>query len=494
MVQQGCRIIGIFCKGSIPGQVSHTFMMWKLVVVAGLAFLLGDGAAGLGEYREHAEADQTVITMARFAVPLLQPHIKSEKFFTLKSVDKIHKQLVSGTNYKLEVSLVETGCHQEAGPSALECEPADRPRIVTCRLVVYDQPWTGRRELTKHRCTRPVAAHKHKGHGKSKKKFGKPAGAASKRLRAQFGEFVRLFNRTYPSTEEYARRMRVFGENMKHARNFQRMERGTAQYGVTKFSDMTVEEFRATQLGLDTSLPRPAPDGRFRQTAAIPEVQGMPTNWDWREKGAVTPVKNQGQCGSCWAFSVTGNVEGQYFIKHGQLLSLSEQELVDCDTDDHGCQGGLPDQAYKFIEFLGGLEEEKDYPYEGRNDQCRLNRTDLRVKLTGSLDLPKNEADIQKWLYKNGPVSIGVNANPLMFYRGGIIDVWSFLCRASAIDHGVLLVGFGEKSYPVVNKTKPFWIVKNSWGADWGEQGYFRLYRGSDECGVQDMASSSIVA
>ncbi|XP_037072414.1 putative cysteine proteinase CG12163 isoform X2 [Pollicipes pollicipes] len=453
-------------------------------------------AAGLGAYKQHHSVDETVMEMAKFAVPRIQKHIKSDHFFTLRSVNKIHKQLVSGTNYRLEVLLVETDCAAEAGADGLECAAASRPDTVTCRLVVYDVPWTGHRELTKHQCSTPAPARKAQGrrkHGKLRRRlWGKRL--AGKELLAKFAAFVRQYNRTYPSSAEYRRRMQVFADNMEHARNFQRMERGTARYGITKFSDMTVEEFRATRLGLGLSRPRPAPAGAFRQPAVIPDIADMPASFDWRDKGAVTAVKDQGQCGSCWAFSVTGNVEGQYFIKHKKLLSFSEQELVDCDTDDHGCQGGWPDQAYKFIEFLGGLEQEKDYPYEARNGQCRLNKTDLVVKLTGSLDLPKNEADIQKWLFANGPVSIGVNANPLMFYQGGIIDVWSFLCRASAIDHGVLLVGFGEHDYPVVNKKKPFWIVKNSWGGNWGEQGYFRLFRGSDECGVQDMASSSVVA
>jgi len=462
--------------------------MFRQLAIVALVGQLCVTATFSNNYQEEVKLDDNVRAAVEKAVPQLQKHIDSGSRFELLKVKRIRRKGTPLSNknevdgdFWIDLSLREVTHSAKKGfASTVQCGVQMRVSGAHDRGKMTDafcEPVLPPREIA------PGLASHH----------GRRLRLSRARLQSLFAAFVAEHGRRYASSAEYARRRRVFGENLRHAARFQRLERGTAVYGVTKFSDMTVEEWRATALGLDTSRGRPIPEAPWRQAAAVPEFAEMPTRFDWREKGAVTGVKDQGQCGSCWAFSVTGNVEGQYYLKHKELLSFSEQELVDCDTDDHGCQGGLPDQAYKFIEFLGGLEEEKDYPYEAKNDVCRLNRTDLKVKLSGSLDLPKNEADIQKWLYANGPVSIGVNANPLMFYRGGVIDVWSFLCRASGIDHGVLLVGFGETTN-YYNKTVPYWIVKNSWGADWGEKGYFRLFRGSDECGIQDMASSSVVA
>merc|ERR1719239_683277 len=171
---------------------------------------------------------------------------------------------------------------------------------------------------------------------------------------------------------------------------------------------------------------------------------------------AVTPVKNQGACGSCWAFSVTGNVEGQQAIKNGELLSLSEQELVDCDKRD--------------------------------------NRSKVAVRVSGGVEISQNETQMAQWLFKNGPISVGLNANAMQFYKGGVSHPWKFLCSADGIDHGVLIVGFGEHEYPLFHKKMPYWIIKNSWGEGWGEQGYYRLYRGDGTCGINMMTSSAVVA
>jgi len=207
-------------------------------------------------------------------------------------------------------------------------------------------------------------------------------------------------------------------------------------------------------------------------------------------------VKNQGSCGSCWAFSVTGNIEGLHAIQSGQLKSFSEQELVDCDDLDAGCNGGLPDNAVKFIEKEGGLEFESDYPYTAhRSKACNFNESLSRVRVAGVVDFKKGEEDsMAKWLISNGPISIGINANAMQFYRGGISHPWKALCRPSSLDHGVLIVGFGVAEYPAFNKTMPYWIIKNSWGPKWGEQGYYRVHRGDNTCGVSSMASSAVLA
>lgn len=306
-----------------------------------------------------------------------------------------------------------------------------------------------------------------------------------------FDKFKAKYNRVYEDENEHAMRLRIFKQNLFQIRQLNKFETGTAKYGITDFADLTLEEYRQR-----TGLLVPEEESNYipNTIADIPDID-LPESFDWRENNAVTAVKNQGTCGSCWAFSVTGNIEGLNAIKTGTLESFSEQELLDCDKTDSACMGGLPDTAYKAIEQIGGLETEDEYPYKARKHQCTFNKTLHHVSIRGAVDLPKkDEIAIAKWLVQNGPVSIGINANAMQFYRGGISHPWKVLCRASSLDHGVLLVGFGIAKYPVFNKTLPYWIVKNSWGPRWGEQGYYRVFRGDNTCGVSSMASSAVLA
>ena len=201
-----------------------------------------------------------------------------------------------------------------------------------------------------------------------------------------------------------------------------------------------------------------------------------------------------------------------YAVRNGELLSLSEQELVDCDKLDSGCNGGLPENAYKAIKDLGGLESESDYPYNGHQNKCSFNSNITRVQVrysfrvdtadryicsvylfqvTGGVEISTNETEMAQWLVQNGPISIGINANAMQYYRGGVSHPWKALCRAGGIDHGVLIVGYGVSTYPKFNKTLPYWIVKNSWGTRWGEQGYYRVFRGDGTCGLNQMCTSA---
>lgn len=277
---------------------------------------------------------------------------------------------------------------------------------------------------------------------------------------ALFNKFKVKFGRAYDTDDEHAMRLRIFRQNLFTIRQLNKFEQGTAVYGITDFADLTFEEYKQ-RTGLlqrsevdNNELKNPEPE--------IPDIE-LPKSFDWREKNAVTPVKNQGNCGSCWAFSVTGNVEGIHAVKYGRLESYSEQELVDCDTVDSGCNGGLPDNAYKAIETLGGLESETEYPYKAhKNKQCQFDKTHSHVTVTGAVDFKeKDEVGIAKWLTVNGPVSIGINANAMQFYRGGVSHPWKALCRASSLDHGVLLVGYGVAEYPMFNKTLPYWVIEN---------------------------------
>lgn len=296
----------------------------------------------------------------------------------------------------------------------------------------------------------------------------------------QFGQFINKYNKRYENEEEKERRYRIFRGNLKKIQMLNQGERGTAEYGINEFADLSKSEFSQYYLGLK-------PNGDvIKKRAKIPNVR-LPLNYDWRNYNAVTPVKNQGMCGSCWAFSVTGNVEGQYAVKHKELVSLSEQELVDCDKVDNGCGGGYMSTAYQAIEKLGGLEREKDYPYEGSNDKCAFNKSEIAVTVVDYLNITSDETEMAQWLFKNGPISIALNAFAMQFYIRGVSKPWKFLCNPNQLDHGVLIVGFGQE------KNKPYWIIKNSWGPHWGESGYYRLYRGSGACGVDKMPSSAIV-
>nr|XP_022332043.1 uncharacterized protein LOC111129849 isoform X2 [Crassostrea virginica] len=297
-----------------------------------------------------------------------------------------------------------------------------------------------------------------------------------------FQQFQERFKRLYMSKQEEKTRFKIFCENMRKAKKLQDVEKGTAVYGITKFSDMSESEFKQY---VGKVWDQNANKGMKK--AAIPDIKSLPKSFDWREKGAVTEVKNQGSCGSCWAFSTTGNIEGQWAIQKKKLISLSEQELVDCDKVDEGCNGGLPSQAYKEIIRLGGLETEAEYKYRGHNEKCSMDKSKVRVKINGSVSISSNETEMAAWLVKNGPISIGINAFAMQFYMGGISHPWKIFCNPKELDHGVLIVGYG------VDGSKPYWIVKNSWGPDWGEKGYYLVYRGAGVCGLNTMCTSAVV-
>ncbi|KAL5248953.1 hypothetical protein ACHWQZ_G017976 [Mnemiopsis leidyi] len=302
-----------------------------------------------------------------------------------------------------------------------------------------------------------------------------------------FEVFMQKYERVYETEDEHNVRYWNFYKNMAKWELFNKAELGTATYGMNEFADLTAEEFSRYYLSpvtkKDMSLFNSLP------AAEGVSVEEAPDEIDWRTKNAVTPVKNQGQCGSCWAFSTTGNIEGRYSIKMNgtELVSLSEQELVDCDKVDLGCNGGLPFQAYAEIMRLGGLEKEEDYPYTGRDGTCKFDKSKVAVDITGREKVSTDEKEIAAYVAKNGPVSIGLNAAAMQFYTGGVSHPWSFLCSPSGIDHGVLIVGYGTES------SKPYWLIKNSWGTSWGEKGYYKLFRGAGCCGCNEMVTSAIV-
>ncbi|XP_032595615.1 putative cysteine proteinase CG12163 isoform X2 [Drosophila grimshawi] len=400
------------------------------------------------------------------------PHYKIIKVYSAS------RQVVSGTLTRIDADLTD-------GNDALH----------RCIVEIWAQPWLEKGHDITFKCRNQPTVHAR--HSRSvewaeKKTHKKRNHHTLNKIEHLFHKFQLKYKRQYANTAEHQMRLRIFRQNLRTIEELNANERGSAKYGITQFADMTSTEYK-----LHAGLWQRSEDKPTGGAAAVvpPYAGEMPKEFDWRQKKAVTHVKNQGQCGSCWAFSVTGNIEGLYAIKTGELEEFSEQELLDCDSTDSACNGGLMDNAYKAIKDIGGLEYESEYPYAAKKMQCHFNRTMSHVQLSGFVDLPKgNETAMQEWLLSNGPISIGLNANAMQFYRGGVSHPWAPLCSKKNLDHGVLIVGYGVSDYPNFHKTLPYWIVKNSWGPRWGEQGYYRIYRGDNTCGVSEMATSAVLA
>jgi len=303
----------------------------------------------------------------------------------------------------------------------------------------------------------------------------------------QFVQFQHTYNKFYETSEEWQFRLTVFKNNLLHAERLQKRSAHT-QFGVTKYMDMTTEEFRSTIL-MSKLPPRQDPKkGPYHHENF---TNPAPTSFDWRtHAGVVTPVYNQGQCGSCWAFSATENVESQWALGGHPLASLSMQQVVSCDPNDYGCNGGWPYNAYKYLISAGGQEYYSDYPYSsggGTTGTCTFNAADIDAKLSSwtYVTQSQNEGEMVNYLVAHGPLSICVDAEPWQFYSGGVLMASE--CSTS-IDHCVDAIGYNLGANPT------YWIVRNSWGADWGVAGYIYLQYGQDTCAMAQVVTNSLVA
>jgi C1A family cysteine protease len=283
----------------------------------------------------------------------------------------------------------------------------------------------------------------------------------------RFIEFTHKFNKVYSSMEEFQKRFDIFKNNLIEvlaADDFS----GPHTKGITKFSDLSKQEFASQLLTLKVESGWCAAGLKFLGQQYTVEA---PATLDWREKGKVSPIKDQGMCGSCWAFSTVAFLESQKLIKDSQTTTYSEQQLVDCDRGTNmGCNGGLMHTALKYVSSKG-LEGDSVYPYKARDMTCQYNQSKVIVGATNVQcyeDLSDDQ--IKTYLTNIGPLSIAVDANDFQMYSSGILN-----CHGSQLNHGVLLVGYGEN----------FWIVKNSWGQNWGENGFVRvsMTHGSN-CGI----------
>ncbi|KAL2328032.1 hypothetical protein Fmac_021459 [Flemingia macrophylla] len=300
-------------------------------------------------------------------------------------------------------------------------------------------------------------------------------------------QWMKQYGRVYKDAAEKQKRFLIFKDNVELIDSFNAAGIKPYKLSINQFADQTNQEFVAFRNGLKKSH-------GLRITKQTPfkyeNVTDVPTAVDWRQKGAVTPIKDQGVCGSCWAFSTVASTEGIYQITTGNLVSLSEEELVDCDTVDDGCNGGLMEDGFEFIIKNGGITTEANYPYtsyNGSSGTCNKKEEASHVaQIKGYEEVPANSEEALQKAVANQPVSVSIDAggDAFQFYSSG---VFTGEC-GTQLDHGVTAVGYGSTG----NGTK-YWIVKNSWGTDWGEEGYIRMERGIDAkeglCGIAMDAS-----
>jgi len=303
------------------------------------------------------------------------------------------------------------------------------------------------------------------------------------------------YQRKYASAEEDSARFAIFKENVNKVNRLNRESPGT-KFALNKFADLSSEEFK--KYYLNSQAPSADAAWPIAPKCSEAEVKANPDSYDWRDHGAVTEVKDQGQCGSCWAFSTTGNVEGQWFLAGNTLIELSEQNLVDCDHEcmqyqgeqvcDQGCDGGLMPNAFSYI-MKNGIESESDYSYTGMDGTCQFNKKKSVAKVSNWTMVSGDETQMATFLVKNGPVAVAVDAEEWQFYWEGVL----YIPCGTELDHGVLVVGYGTET-DIFFEQMPYWIIKNSWGADWGESGYIRIERGVGQCGVNLFPCSAIVS
>ncbi|KAK4268180.1 hypothetical protein QN277_024868 [Acacia crassicarpa] len=291
------------------------------------------------------------------------------------------------------------------------------------------------------------------------------------------------YGRVYKDPQEGEKRFNIFKQNVEYIESFNTDGNKPYKLGINQFADLTNEEFTTSRnrfKGYMFSSITRTPSFKYEN------VTDVPSSVDWREQGAVTPIKNQGECGCCWAFSAVAAIEGIIKLSTGELISLSEQELLDCDTDvDHGCEGGSMNDAFKFIIQNNGINSEANYPYKGIDGTCNANEDNHVATINGYEDVPANSEQALQNAVANHPVSVAIetSGSDFQFYQSGI---FTGSC-GTKLDHGVTVVGYG------VSDDTEYWLVKNSWGIEWGEEGYIRIQRNVDAeeglCGIAMRAS-----
>ncbi|XP_021714992.1 thiol protease aleurain-like [Chenopodium quinoa] len=300
-----------------------------------------------------------------------------------------------------------------------------------------------------------------------------------------FARFIHRHGKRYETAHEMLTRFEIYRENLKLIRSSNKKALSYKLH-VNQFADWTWEEFQRHRLGAAQNCSATLKGSHKLTRAVAPQTQ------DWRAKGIVSPVKNQGHCGSCWTFSTTGALEAAYAQAFGKNISLSEQQLVDCAGafNNFGCNGGLPSQAFEYIKYNGGLDTEEAYPYTGKDGECKFSAQNVGVQVHGSVNITLGaEDELKDAVAFVRPVSVAFEVvNGFRFYKEGVYT--STTCGSTPMDvnHAVLAVGYG------VEDGVPYWIIKNSWGEDWGDNGYFKMEMGKNMCGVATCASYPVVS
>ena len=300
-----------------------------------------------------------------------------------------------------------------------------------------------------------------------------------------FVAWTKKHHKVYSSPEEHTQRYTNYKNNLHLVESLNAMSNG-ATFKLNKFADMSFAEFSATYLS-PMLIPK-----RATTRLSHNSFKAYPESLDWRELGAVNSVKDQASCGSCWAFSAVGNLEGAYYVAHKTLPMLSEQQLVDCDhgcmvidnetSCNDGCNGGLPIIAFQYV-LKYGMMSSSDYKYTGVSGGCNYEASKAIYTFSDSMVVDDNEDAMVAALNEYGPLSVGVDATFWSFYMSGIFDS---LCSSTTLNHGVTLVGYGAQG------SQKYWIIRNSWGSSWGESGYMKLVRGKNKCGINTLVSTII--
>jgi cathepsin F len=304
-----------------------------------------------------------------------------------------------------------------------------------------------------------------------------------------FQEFETRFNKQYSSHAERMARYNIFTQNLKLVDELNR-KNGKPAFGVTKFMDIHPDEFAATYLTsrIDPNdlpvapMPKVTPD-------ELPKIDALPVSYNWytHSPAVVTPIKNQEQCGSCWAFSATEQIESVWALAGHPIVALAPQQIVDCDKTCEGCGGGFTQRAYEYVISAGGLEPETDYPYTGSNGQCTFKSADVAAKISSWRYVSNHAGDenstMLPFLYSTAPISVCVDAASWQFYSGGVLKTCG-----TAIDHCVQITGY------LTYENDPAWIVRNSWGTDWGLQGFIYVQRNTNTCAIATVATTATAA
>jgi len=290
---------------------------------------------------------------------------------------------------------------------------------------------------------------------------------------------VKTYKKAY-SQSEFAHKYATFKANYDFVQQWNGTPENSHTVAINKFADLTVAEFSRMYLGTRAT---------FDNVAYTPSRVGDNVTVDWRTKGAVTPIKDQGQCGSCWAFSAVGSTEAAHFFAHNELVSLSEQNLVDCSDaqGNQGCDGGLMTQAFDYIISNKGIDTEASYPYKAVDGTCAFTQANIGSTLVSYKNVAQgSEAGLVESINK-GPTSVAIDASHSSFqlYSSGIY--YEKACSATQLDHGVLAIGYGTSD---AAKDNAYYIVKNSWGTSWGMNGFIEMSRNrNNNCGIATMAT-----